>query len=432
MSSSSPPDPVFADILGWAKGFALEEGAKELDAPHVLMGAFRSREGVGLLKTLLRTSSPPAEKLAPSVRSRLESVVSPVKDHSFELTPRLRRITDEVWNRHGALPAEAVLRGVLDSLRGEEEWVAALVEASNRTGERPGSDRVEAVLGFLDDTHALRKALSERLAGQNRAIEMACDAYFSTRLLERAGPRDPVTGRGPRMILTFVGPPGVGKTYMAEILAHHLRKSESAELLRLDMTAYAGHQAHEQLVGFSTSYKGSTAGLLTGFARERPEGFILVDEIEKAHANTQDLFLQVLDSGRLYDNHVREEIDFSGNVVIFTTNLGRSLYDAPDRSGALRDSEHLAEAVLQALREEVGEEREGRGLSPELLSRIAKGHVALFNRLDGLALERIAGLTVQKLSDELEQGAGLSLEIADPIVSVLFVLRFGAGGTPAA
>jgi len=428
LPSQAPIDPLFADILRWAKGIALAEGAKELDASHVLLGAFKSAGGRDLLKTLLPTSVPLEETLDPAVRSRLAAVNEPVAE-PFGLSPRMKRIRDEVWGRHGALPAEAVLRSILDSLRAEEEWVRALLESAEGSAGAAPAERVRALLGFLDDTHILRRALSERLAGQNRAIEMVCDAYFSTRLFEKAGARDPVTGRGPRMILTFVGPPGVGKTYMAEILAHHLREGEAAELLRLDMTAYAGHQAHEQLVGFSTSYKGATEGLLTGFARAHPEGFILVDEVEKAHPNTQDLFLQVLDSGGLYDNHVRETIDFSRNVTIFTTNLGRSLYDAPERSGVLRDSEHLADAVLQALREEVGREHEGRtGLSAELLSRLAKGHVALFNRLDGLALERIAGMTVRKFSGELEASIGLPLAIDDPIVLVLFVLRFGAGG----
>jgi len=156
---------------------------------------------------------------------------------------------------------------------------------------------------------------------------------------------------------------------------------------------------------------------------------VLVDEIEKAHPNTQHLFLQILDGGHLWDHHTRTQLDFSKATVVFTTNLGSELYDAPNRSGVLQESRELGGVLLDALQAGADSRTFGQsGFSPELVSRIAKGFVVLFQRLDGLALEQLAELTVTEVSNELRRATGLHVEIADPTVVSLLVLRFAAGG----
>lgn len=428
----TPPakDPVFEDILGWAKGIAIQEGVEELDTPHILLGALRSPQGIALLEKLLRAKERRDLAVDPDKRKQLDLVKAPVTDRSLDLTERLRGIIHEVWVRHGSLRADAVLEAIINSLRDEEQWVNKLLESHGERLLAAGQHGVHTVRSLLDETEALRRSLRERIIGQDRAIDMVCDGYFSSQLRRGSEAKRGEGDQGPRMILTFLGPSGVGKTYLAEIMARHLHQGEETPaLLRLDMSAYSGHQAHEQLVGFNPTYTGSNRGLLTGFVLDHENAFILVDEIEKAHPNTQHLFLQILDSGKAYDNKEQKEVDFSKAIVIFTTNLGRELYDAPERAGILSESGRLNDAVLQALRKETGHPGEDRpGLSPELLSRMAKGYVVLFSRLGGLALERIADMTLRDVSGELETGVGLVVRPPDPIVLTLLVLRFGAGG----
>ncbi len=281
-------------------------------------------------------------------------------------------------------------------------------------------------IGRIDELPAsvekLRHALSARLMGQPQAIEAVCQAFFSARL-------DLDLKAGPSMLLTFAGPPGVGKTYLAELLARHLSgDGKERAFLRLDMTAYSTHQAHEQLVGFNCVYSGSDRGVLTGFASDHPDGVILVDEIEKAHPNTQNLFLQILDAGHLHENRRHRKVDFSRTTLIFTTNLGRDLYDAPNRAGFWQDTEILKEALLDAIRKDVRRERQGRGLAPEMVSRMAKGEVVLFQHLDGPALFRIADLTVRDFARALKRSLGLKVELDDTRALLLMVMRFGAEG----
>ncbi|MBD3235780.1 MAG: AAA family ATPase [Candidatus Eisenbacteria bacterium] len=428
MPPNPPPDPVFAEILGWAKGFAQQEGAAQLDTHHILLGALRSERGLPLLGGLLWGEHPPNDWLPVDLLARLREIEHPVVDRRFDLTPELKSITDEIWSRYGALRADRLLEAVFEALRERESWVAALAPSGDpATG--PGAR--QSIRELLDDAAGLRRALGEQVMGQEAAIDQVCDAYFAMRLRERGAANEAASPVeiGPRMILTFLGPSGVGKTFLAEVMARHFSSSDTPALLRLDMSAYAGHQAHEQLVGFNPGYAGANRGLLTGFVLDHPTGVILVDEIEKAHPNTQHLFLQLLDAGQLYDNNQRQQVDCRGTIVIFTTNLGRELYDAPEKAGVLQDSRHLSDALVQALRRQRPQPGEMRpGLSPELLSRMAKGQIVLFHRLGALALERIADHTLRQIARDLQQSLGLGLGPCDTEILTLLVLRFGANG----
>ncbi len=424
-------DELFMDIVAWGKGIALAAGEERLDLQHLLLWALKTTEGRRLLSEFLRSEGPlKPESLGEPFQSRLEAACAPVTDRTLGLAPRLMKITDQVCARQGKLSGEAVLKRVLEALAADPEWGRPLLSTSRLHPLPPGFDTLERIERALDRLSELRAALRSRVIGQDRAIDQVCDAYFPV-LLGADADEAESAAPGPRVIFTFAGPPGVGKTLLAETMAESLGDGErSPGVLRLDMTAYSTHQAHEQLVGFSKAYSGASRGILAGFIEEHPEGFVLVDEVEKAHRNTQNLFLQILDSGRLYDNHTRSEVDFRRATLVFTTNLGRELYDAPNRSGVLQEARNLSRTVLEALGREGRrqENSEGAGLPPALVSRLSKGTAILFQRLDGLALERIADLTFREVSDEIRAKTGLSLDFSEPKVLTLFILRFAPGG----
>lgn len=434
MSDAAAKKSLADELVRWAKAVAIAEGSDKLDLHHVLVGALKFKGGRRLLAEIMKSDLPlRVESLDERFRDLMNRAQQPPEPSSapVPLTDRLKESVSRAWRSDTGLDPEQLLKAVLLALENDCEWGKPLLEAARNYphGGWCGTDLVEEI---LEREASLKEALQREVIGQERAIEIVCDAYV-TSCREEVAARNgrPFPRRGPKMLFTFVGPSGVGKTYLAECLACHLRAcGEGKGFLRLDMSAYSGHQAHEQLIGFSEAYKGSDRGILTGFAVDNPEGFVLVDEIEKAHLNTQNLFLQILDSGFLYDNRLRKNVDFSCITMVFTSNLGSELYDAPNRSGILREARNLSDTVIEALRKEsrVSSARDGQGLSPALVSRLQKGQVVLFERLDGPALERISAQTLERLSAKLENAVGLRLEVSNTLIHTLFVLSFGAGG----
>ncbi len=433
---SKPPeaktDTLLAKILPWAKAVAVAEEADELDISHLLLGACKIEHGKQLLADLLHSDLPfRLEQLAPRLGKPFGEADTPLADRTLGLTPRLKAIVDEEWRSHGMLRARSLFEKIVKALDREPDLGNDFLESARRCPSKGEARAVRVFEEILQEVAALRAVLMERVVGQERAIDQVVDAHFNVLLRDRAGRPSGAGDRGPRAIFTFVGPPGVGKTYLAELLAEHVagKGGDVPAYLRLDMSGYAAPQNFEQLLGFDTAYRGAREGLLTGFVKRNPEGFILVDEIEKAHRDAQNIFLQILDGGRLYDNHTRMEVDFSRATLIFTTNLGRELYDSPNRAGIVQEAGELNAVVLDALLAE-GESRDAErpGFTPELVSRLAKGEAILFQRLDGLALERLAERTVDAVSKELQAASGLAIEVEGGIARTLLLLRFGVDG----
>jgi len=223
-------------------------------------------------------------------------------------------------------------------------------------------------------------ALGARVIGQDAAVQVV------TRAMETALCGLRRHGR-PIAVLLFVGPTGVGKTELAKALAEFLFGSER-ELIRLDMSEY--QQRHEvgKLIGAPPGYIGhEESGLLTEALRNKPYSVVLLDEIEKAHSDVFDAFLQLFDEGRLTDAHGRTA-DGSGAIFIMTSNLGSQLYDTSHAMG------FTADASARVSRDEiVGECR--RFFRPEFFNRI--DDVVVFQPLGRDTLARI----VVKLLDEL-------------------------------
>ncbi len=178
--------------------------------------------------------------------------------------------------------------------------------------------------GEMQKLVQLEEHLHERVVGQDEAVTAVANAIRRA----RAGMADP---NRPIGSFLFLGPTGVGKTELARALAAYLFDDERA-IVRIDMSEYQERHTVSRLVGAPPGYVGyEEGGQLTEAVRRRPYSVVLLDEMEKAHADVFNILLQLLDDGRLTDGHGRT-VDFRNTIVIMTSNLGSAVFQDPSRS----------------------------------------------------------------------------------------------------
>ena len=277
-----------------------------------------------------------------------------------------------------------------------------------------------------DESKRLRqmaKTLQSCVIGQDRAIEKVVKAIQRNRLGLHAHNR-------PIGAFMFLGPTGVGKTYLAQKLAEEMFGSADA-LIRIDMSEYNESFNTSRLVGAPPGYVGyEEGGQLTERVRRHPYSIVLLDEIEKAHANVYNVLLQVLDEGRLTDGNGRL-IDFRNTIIIMTSNAGtRQLKDFGrgvgfQAGGALdgasmndKDREYARSIIQKAL---------SKQFSPEFLNRL--DDIITFDQLDLTAIKQIINLELKPLRQRIET-LGYKLEISDEMLEKIaekgYDVQFGA------
>lgn len=252
----------------------------------------------------------------------------------------------------------------------------------------------------------LEDELHKRVIGQHEAVRAVADAVRRS----RAGLQD--AGK-PIGSFIFLGPTGVGKTELAKALAEVLFDDEKA-LTRIDMSEYQERHAVSRLVGAPPGYVGyEEGGQLTEAVRRRPYSIILLDEIEKAHPDTFNILLQVLDDGRLTDNRGRVA-DFKNAIIIMTSNMGAETI--------LENFEDLAEAgadkrdeIISATKDEVFNLLK-ENLRPEFLNRIDDR--IMFLPLSKPEIREILVLLLKK-TDKLLARQGLVLKISEKAITWL-------------
>ena len=241
----------------------------------------------------------------------------------------------------------------------------------------------------------MEERLHERVVGQDEAVRLVSEAVRRA----RAGLQDP---RRPTGSFLFLGPTGVGKTELARALAEFLFDDEHA-MVRIDMSEYQEKHAVARMIGAPPGYVGyEEGGALTEAVRRRPFSVILLDEVEKAHAEVLNVLLQLLDDGRLTDGQGRT-VDFRNTIVIMTSNLGSQWILE------LGEEEHdeVERRVMQAVREH---------FRPELLNRIDE--VVIFHGLTKDDLKRVVQLQIQALRRMLAERE-LGLELSDEALAAL-------------
>jgi len=235
--------------------------------------------------------------------------------------------------------------------------------------------------------------LHQRVVGQDEAIAAVAAAVRRS----RSGLQDP---NRPIGSFIFLGPTGVGKTELARALAEFLFDDEH-NLVRIDMSEYQERHTVSRLIGAPPGYVGyDEGGQLTEAVRRRPYSVVLFDEIEKAHPEVFNIFLQVLDDGRLTDGQGRT-VDFRNTVIIMTSNIGSQyILDAEDETV-------MENRVLETLRQQ---------FRPEFLNRVDE--IVIFHRLGREQLREIAQIQLGHLRRLLAE-RGISIELTNGALDVL-------------
>ena len=254
----------------------------------------------------------------------------------------------------------------------------------------------------------LEDILHERVIGQKEAVKSVSDAIRRA----RAGLKDP---NRPIGSFIFVGPTGVGKTELSKALAAAVFGDESA-LIRIDMSEYMEKYAVSKLIGAPPGYVGyDEEGQLTEKVRRKPYSVVLFDEIEKAHEDVFNLFLQILDDGRLTDNKGRT-VSFKNTVIIMTSNVGASelakrtsLGFGLNSGGRDSDYDEMRERIQDALKAK---------FKPEFLNRI--DDVITFHKLTEEDIASVAEIMLTSLRKRLNS-LGIGLEITDAAMNEILV-----------
>ena len=369
-------------------------------------------------KVHLRYADVPPEiiNMEKEIAQVIENKKLAAKNQNFELAAGLRDKQARLEKELGRL---------------QHEWEIG----DNRMRERISGDDVADVVSIMTGVPVQRMAEDEGVRLKNLSGELKKAVVAQDKAIEkmvksiqrnRVGLKDP---RHPIGAFMFLGPTGVGKTYLAKKLAEHMFGSEDA-LIRVDMSEYSESFNTSRLIGAPPGYVGyEEGGQLTEKVRRRPYSIVLLDEIEKAHGNVFNMLLQVLDEGRLTDGNGRL-IDFRNTVIIMTSNAGtRQLkefgrgvgFTAGGRNGlALNESDkEYARSIIQ--------KSLSKQFSPEFLNRLDE--IITFDQLDLNAIKQIIDIELKGLYKRIED-MGYSLQLTDEakefVATKGYDVQFGA------
>ncbi|GAA2029426.1 ATP-dependent chaperone ClpB [Terrabacter terrae] len=319
----------------------------------------------------------------------------------------LRTQADRMQREGELAAASKILYGDIPTLEKElataqeREAAAAPGQEEPMVKEEVGADDIADVIsawtgipagrlleGESEKLLHMEEHLGARLIGQTDAVRAVSDAVRRT----RAGVSDPDRPTGSFL---FLGPTGVGKTELAKSLADFLFDDERA-MVRIDMSEYSERHSVARLIGAPPGYVGyEEGGQLTEAVRRRPYSVILLDEIEKAHPETFDILLQVLDDGRLTDGQGRT-VDFRNVILVLTSNLGSQFLTDP-----LLSPEEKRNEVMAVVRS---------SFKPEFLNRLDE--IVVFDALGLDDLTRIVDLQVKAFASRLADRR-INLEVTD-------------------
>ena len=312
-----------------------------------------------------------------------------------------------------------------------ERWRKGLDEEPQVVDAEQVADVVSIMTGVpvqrMAEQEGIRlKGMATELKNAVIAQDAAIDKMVKAIQRNRVGLKDP---NHPIGVFMFLGPTGVGKTYLAKKLAEFMFGSSDA-LIRIDMSEYTESFNTSRLIGAPPGYVGyEEGGQLTERVRRHPYSIVLLDEIEKAHGNVFNLLLQVLDEGRLTDGNGRF-VDFRNTVIIMTSNAGTKQlkdfgrgvgFSASGNTGLAlneKDKQHARDIVQKAL---------SKQFSPEFLNRLDE--IITFDQLDLDAIKKIIDIELKGLYNRIEQ-IGYHIDLAEDakefVATKGYDVQFGA------
>lgn len=261
---------------------------------------------------------------------------------------------------------------------------------------------------LVADVKRIRGELQKSVYGQDNAISVFTNGFFQAGFMSMTDK----TRKRPKATFLFAGPPGVGKTFLAEKAAQAL----ALPFMRFDMSEYSDKEANIEFCGSDKVYKNSKPGNVTSFVSENPQCVLLFDEIEKANISVIHLFLQLLDAGRLRDNHTDEEVSFSDTIIIFTTNAGRQLYE-DNESGDL--SSISRKVIVKALQKDINPTTGLPFFPGAICSRFASGNVVMFNHIGAHNLRSIAKKEIERHVENLKKETELNIQVDERVYTAL-------------
>lgn len=324
-----------------------------------------------------------------AVKNQQYNAAAGYRDQIKEAEERLKQLKKE-WEEKEDLERPTVT---------EENVAEVIAMMTGVPVQRIAKNEGERLMKMSDE-------LKGKVIGQDDAIVKIAKAIRRN----RAGLKDP---NKPIGTFIFLGPTGVGKTYLAKILAEYLFDSQDS-IVRIDMSEYMEKHTVSRLIGAPPGYVGyEEGGQLTEKIRRKPYSIVLLDEIEKAHHDIYNVLLQVFDDGQLTDG-IGRKVDFRNTIIIMTSNIGsRELKDFGTGVGF---STSATDAAKEKVSQGILENALKRNFAPEFLNRI--DDIIYFNNLEKNDIIRIIDIELAKVLKRVEL-MGLNVEVSDKAKNVL-------------
>ncbi len=353
-------------------------------------------------KMRIRSYMPPEVLI--EIEEKLESLEmdkdEAVSLQAFEKAAQIRDEIKELRDEHRSLEENWELKKNTSKMNvGFDQIAEIAAEWSGVPVTRMTEEESEKYL-------RLDKTLKETVIGQDQAVDAVSRAIKRARVGLKS-PEKPVGS------FIFVGPTGVGKTYLAKTLAQSLFDDQEA-MIRVDMSEYMEKHSVSRLVGSPPGYVGhDEGGQLTEMVRRRPYSVVLFDEIEKAHPDVFNMLLQILDDGRLTDSKGKT-VDFSNTIIILTSNAGATSLGSQTSLGfnlGADEDKHEYDRTVQVVNEALK-----KSFRPEFLNRL--DDVIVFAHLNQDSIEKISGLLLGQMVERLAE-LEIDLEYSENVVKLV-------------